>query len=122
MNNENCLLEIFIRCCSFLAACEAENEEEQRPNQMEKFMTIEKENRQNFNGDLFRVPNIHVPHHVHDRVLNLNDFMKQMTKIMEELTNKDDFKVSIEIIKDFSFSRTLFKKCGDLMNLFFDSQ
>jgi hypothetical protein len=89
---------------------------------MEKFMTVEKENRPNNHSDHFRVPNVHVPHHVHDKVLNLNDFMKQLTKIMEEFNDKDKFTVSMEVIKDFSFSRTLFKKCGDLMNLFFDSQ
>jgi hypothetical protein len=93
---------------------------------MERFMTVDKEIKtaghfeQNKTSHL--LVNGHVPHHIHDRVLNLNDFMKQLTKIMEEFNDKSKFLVASEAIKDFSFSRILFKKCGDLMNLFFDSQ
>lgn len=57
-----------------------------------------------------------------DKILNLNDFMKQITEIISEYKDNTKFLVIQEIMKDFSFSRTLFKKCGELLNIFFDSQ
>ena len=57
------------------------------------------------------------------RLINLHEFFKYLKKISgQNYENDDDFKLSREIIQDFSFSDTLFKKCEEFMNLFFDNQ
>ena len=58
-----------------------------------------------------------------DRDINLNDFMKGIKKIVENfLFAKQSFIVCEEILKDFSFSRIMFKKCNDFLHMFFETR
>jgi hypothetical protein len=57
------------------------------------------------------------------RLLNLHEFFKYMKKIVSQnFENDNHFRLSREIIQDFSFSDTLYNKCEEFMNLFFDNQ
>jgi len=108
-------MEIVIRGCSFIASCELENQEESKSNQIDKFMTFDNKDR------VMQDPHKIISYH-NDKILNLNDFMKQISEIINEYKDNTKFLVIQEIIKDFSFSRTLFKKCGEFLSIFFDSQ
>jgi hypothetical protein len=113
-----------MRCCSFLTFLSFYKDgEETKVNQMEKFMKIENskslEISQNY-GALFDLANIKTNQ---PRLLNLHDFFKFLKKIVSmNYEHDNDFGLSKEIIKDFSFSNTLFEKCEEFMNLFFDNQ
>lgn len=114
-----------MRCCSFLTVLSfcKEDGEETKANQMEKFMKIENSRPSEVSHSysvLFDLGNkkLNQP-----RLLNLHDFFKFLKKIVSVNYEHDtDFVLSKEIIKDFSFSNTIFEKCEEFMNLFFDNQ
>lgn len=114
-----------MRCCSFLTFLSFSNEdgEELKANQMEKFMKVENSKILEHNGNsclLFELANLK---NNQSRLLNLHEFFKYLKKIVGQNYESDsDFQLSRDIIQDFSFSDTLYKKCEEFMNLFFDNQ
>lgn len=54
---------------------------------------------------------------------NLSEFMKLMIKIAKNSNGDDEStKILLEIMKDYSFSKTIYDKLEDFLNLFFEKQ
>jgi hypothetical protein len=119
------LSEILLRCCSFLTFLyfNKDKGEEIKTNGMEKFMKIDRAKSTEHKGGnslIFDMGNFKSNQ---PRLLNLHDFFKSIKKIVRQnYENDKEFEILNELLKDFSFSDTLYKKCEEIMNLFFDNQ
>jgi hypothetical protein len=114
------LLETMVKCASFLTwiyfhdnegRCGVCSENCTRKLEMEKFMQL------SINERAMSYSRQTPP------VINLNDFIKYLKKISETMDQTTEFvKTSKEIIKDFSYSSTIFNKLEDFLNIFFDNK
>lgn len=109
-------MEIIMRCCCFLTHCIFSKGDTHTSNQMDLFLQIENQN-QNQNTLTLKQTSVGV-----NDILSINDFIKNIKKIVENFQDDPKMTLPSEILKDFSFANTIHSKCEEFVSIFFTNQ